>query len=77
MKQNPSLKNHEKIHDTFLHSYSVAILKAAKEANLDETNFPDCCEWVIEKLIAILADNFLFRILLFFNQLGVTIIRYC
>lgn len=51
LKQNPSLKNHEKLNDTFLHAYSVAILKAAQETGLSKKTFPESCEWSVEQVL--------------------------
>lgn len=55
LKQNPSLKNHEKLHETFLHAYDTSILKAAKETKLSPHAFPVNCEWTIDQ---ILSDEF-------------------
>lgn len=51
LQQNPSLKNQEKLQDTFLHAYSVAILKATQETGLSKKVFPGLCEWPMEQIL--------------------------
>ncbi len=56
LKENPSLTNLDTFEETLAHAYSVAILKAAEETNLDEDVFPQTCEWTTKQ---ILDDEFL------------------
>ncbi|MCC2625766.1 MAG: hypothetical protein K0R14_1639 [Burkholderiales bacterium] len=58
LKENPSLTNPDTFGEAVAHAYSVAILKAAEERNLDEDMFPQTCEWTINQL---LDDDFLPR----------------
>lgn len=51
LKENQSLTNPNTFQETFDHAYSVAILKAAEETNLDEEVFPETCEWTVTQIL--------------------------
>jgi hypothetical protein len=51
LKENPSLTNPEAFGETLSHAYSIAILKAAEETNLDEDVFPESCEWTVTQIL--------------------------
>lgn len=49
LKDNPSLKN--KINECFERSYKKAIRRAIEETGLDESVFPQECEWSIDEIM--------------------------
>jgi len=51
LKENPSLKNPETFKEKFFDAYETAILKAANETGLDESVFPQICEWNLDQIL--------------------------
>ena len=51
LKDNPSLKTPETFNERFLDAYDTAILKAADETGLDESEFPQICEWNLDQIL--------------------------
>lgn len=49
IKKMPSLKS--KLGDIFIESYEPSILSAVKETGLDESIFPESCEWSLEQIL--------------------------
>ncbi len=48
-EDNPSLKN--KVNDCFIKSYKKAVRKAIEETGLDESVFPQACEWSLDQIL--------------------------
>ena len=51
LKDNPSLTNPSTLNERFIEAYEAAILLAAEETGLDESQFPISCEWDMRQIL--------------------------
>ncbi len=51
LKDNPSLTNPSTLNERFIEAYETAILLAAEETGLDESQFPISCEWDMRQIL--------------------------